>query len=104
MLTKLTVALAAYATLSYAQNGRRPRRDDENDERVPYWERAEGPDDLGWFKSSTYLAKTRQMKMLDLWGKVMEDTSGPREPYWAEMPRIFTQRGNHAFDEDSDEI
>ena len=44
------------------------------------------------------------MKMLDLWGKVMEDTSGPREPYWAEMPRIFTQRGNHAFDEDSDEI
>ena len=42
--------------------------------------------------------------MLDLWGKVMEDTSGPREPYWAEMPRIFTQRGNHAFDEDSDEI
>ena len=42
--------------------------------------------------------------MIDLWDQVTKDTSGPREPYWKEFPRTFSQGSPHALCQDSDEI
>ena len=42
--------------------------------------------------------------MIDLWDQVKKDTSGPREPYWAEFPRTFSQNSAHATCQESDEI
>ena len=70
----------------------------------PYYERAKGPEDLGWFKGSTYKAKGRYEKMDDLWEMVMKDTSGPREPYWSDFSLTFPQDSDKTFYQDSDEI
>ena len=104
MISKFTVALAALALQTYAQDSTFVQRllegeeiaiDDPDEEptsptKLPYYETAQTPDDVGWFKGSTYKSKSRYDKMIDLWDQVKKDTSGPREPYWAEFPRTFS--------------
>ena len=94
MITKLAVALASVACLGHADStdlptgstnaGLDPNNDDYADlpdpidpevvvtpttpDKIPYFERAEFPEDDGYFKGSTYQGKTRQEKMKDLWG------------------------------------
>ena len=118
MISKFTVALAALALQTYAQDSTFVQRllegeeiaiDDPDEEptsptRLPYYETAQTPDDVGWFKGSTYKSKSRYDKMIDLWDQVTKDTSGPREPYWKEFSRTFSQDAPHALCQESDEI
>ena len=92
MISKFTVALAALALQTYAQDSTFVQRllegeeiaiDDPDEEptsptKLPYYETAQTPDDVGWFKGSTYKSKSRYDKMIDLWDQVTKDTSGPR--------------------------
>ena len=106
---KFAVALATIATLTKAEEATLELRElvDQvltQTVKPPYYERAKGPEDLGWFKGSTYKAKGRYEKMYDLWQMVTEDTSGPREPYWSEFPLAFVQESKKTFYQDSDEL
>ena len=42
--------------------------------------RALSPEDLLYFRSEIYQAKSRQEKMDDLWGMVMQDADGDDSP------------------------
>ena len=69
MLTKFSVALAVLAHLSYAEDSIFDLRYLQEEDVLPdeptpapippYYERAECPDDVGWFKGSTYQGKSR---------------------------------------------
>ncbi len=62
------------------------------------------PEDKGWFQTAAYQTKTAVDKMSDLWGMITANTSGPREPFWVEYPRLFTQGSGGSFCQDSDEM
>ena len=47
--------LAAFAVAAFAQF--------TDAARIPYWEKAESPDDLGWFQGSTYQEQDRETKL-----------------------------------------
>ena len=62
--------------------------------------RAQGPEDEGWFKGDIYQAKSRQEKMKDLWGILVPDEDedeDPMEIYWAEYPSQWTQKAQGSF-------
>lgn len=65
-------------------------------------------DELGYFASSTYKAKSRQDKMEDLWRMLVPDENDhsvvPRAYYWKEFDHFFTTNANRAFCRDDDEI
>ena len=46
MLTKLAIAAVTLLQLAHAEEER---------VRVPYYEKAQGPEEIGWFKGSTYM-------------------------------------------------
>ena len=115
MLFKFVVALASIACCAKAEGTMLERVIQLNDElnqrnleeimsMQPRRNLAITPDDVNYFKSSKYKRKSRQNKMNDLWGQVMKDTSGPREPYWKQFRRTFTQGSPHALCVESDEI
>ena len=51
----------------------------------------------------TYIAKTRQDKMTDLWGMIDEDHTVSELP-WERFYKIFTNDANGSFCQDSDEM
>ena len=46
-------------------------------------DKAQSPEDPGWFKKDEYQAKTASEKMTDLWGMIEADTS-VQPYYWKE--------------------
>ena len=117
MQFKFTVALAAFASISQAESSwfesLRMLNEELEDSsivtveepvKIPYYERAQNVDEVGWFRGSTYQGKTRQDKMTDLWGKVIEDTSGPKAFMWKHFDEAFIQKSPHALCQRTDEV
>lgn len=53
------------------------------------WEnKAQAPSIPGWFKGATYVAKSREDKMTDLWGMITESATVSAYP-WAEFYKVF---------------
>ena len=117
MQFKFTVALAAFASISQAESSwfesLRMLNEELEDSsivtveepvKIPYYERAQNVDEVGWFRGSTYQGKTRQDKMTDLWGKVIEDTSGPKAFMWKHFDEAFIQKSPHALCQRADEV
>lgn len=68
------------------------------------WEdQALNPTQLGWFKGQTYQAKTRQDKMIDLWGQVVANQT--MAPYdWKNFDTLFSKDPDGSFCQNSDEL
>ena len=58
--------------------------------------RAQAPEVYGWFKGDTYMAKTRQDKLADLWDMVTDDDTVSPISY-ADFPLVFSQLSNGSF-------
>jgi hypothetical protein len=79
----------------------------EIEEKLDWANRATSPDVRGWFKGDTYLAKSRQEKMVDLWSQIQGDPSEvqPVTPLmWAEFDEMLKQNANTTFCQASDEM
>ena len=68
---------------------------------------ARHPDDPCYFRSKVYMKKPRTKKLIDLWSKILPNSSVVEKPadfMWAEFPQMFTQSSIGAFCNVSDTI
>lgn len=71
-----------------------------------WWDLTENKNEIGWFKSQTYLAMSREQKMEELWSMIVPDINVVEEPSeykWTSFPDYFTNDSNGSFCQFADE-
>ena len=105
-LTTLALTLALAASSAYAQDDFESRflqdldgKDFEEEEAVllklTCQQKAQKLGDICYLRSDAYHAKTRDVKLQELWKTLVPDenvVAAVRPLYWTEAPQFFTQR------------
>ena len=68
--------------------------------RTFWWDETTNKYEIGWFKSQTYLAMSKEQKMEELWSMIVPDINVVEEPaeyHWVEFPEYFTKDANGSF-------
>lgn len=72
----------------------------EEPTRTFWWDETTNKYEIGWFKSQTYLAMSKEQKMEELWSMIVPDINVVEEPAeykWAAFPEYFTKDANGSF-------
>ena len=107
----LTLALAAASAYAEADFESRFLQDIDGEEeeavilKLSCKQKAQKVGDTCYLKSDVYQAKTRDVKLKELWKTLVPDenvVAAIRPLYWTEAPQFFTQKANTTFCQRSD--